>query len=236
MPTTLQAIEVDARVFLNETTADFWTSTELVQHMNDAIKDLWRATVDLGEEYYLTIDSTNVSLAADASTLTGVPAGVYKVVKIHPRDMSPSSSNLGLLFKYADYHSDVFQSALGENDVDPSQTLLYYYVEGAGGPVAAPTIRVAPQVTTAVNLTLAYVPTQADLASTGNNPIPGESDAAIMHYTVAMALAKVRPDGQPDPVHLDLYGTLKQALITSMTPRDISEPEVVDAFFGEWWQ
>lgn len=230
----LSAIEVDARVFLNETTADFWTSAELIQHMNDAIKDLWRATVDLGEEYYLTIDATNVTLSANTSTLSGVPTGVYKIVKIHPRDMASSSSNLGLLFKRADYHDDVFQSALGEDDVDPSQTVIYYYAEGAGAPVGAPTIRVAPQVTTAVNLTLAYVPTQADLAAAGTNPIPGESDAAIMHYTVAMALARVRPDSQPDPVHLDLYGTFKQSLITSMTPRDISEPEVVEAFFEGW--
>lgn len=236
MATLLSTIETRVRRdWLNETTADFWSSAELVDHMNAAIKDLWRATVDLGEEYYLTVDASAVSLAADTATLTGVPTGVYKVVKIHARDLTSSSSNNGLVFKKVDYHSDAFMSALGMADITPSNNIIYYTIEGGGAPVAAPTIRVAPQSNSAVNLTLVYVPVQADLTASGTNPIPGESDAAIEHYTAAMALGKQRPDNQPDPVHMSLYNTLKQSLITSMTPRDISEPEVVEAVFEDWW-
>src|SRR3990167_2597298 len=104
MATLLSSLETQVRSHLLETTASFWTSAELVNHMNNAIKDLWRDMVDLKQEHFFTRDNTNVSLAADTATITGVPADVHKVYLIEPRDISSDSANKGLVFKPLHYN------------------------------------------------------------------------------------------------------------------------------------
>jgi hypothetical protein len=106
---------------------------------------------------------------------------------------------------------------------------------GAGGPVVAPTVMVAPKVTAAVNLSLTYVPVLGDLTAASANPIPGESDNAIIAWMVAYARAKEREDRAPDPGWLTIYATEKQNLLVSLTPRQDQEPMVASAFFEEYW-
>lgn len=235
MATTLTSLETQARRYLLETTASFWSSAELVDIMNKAIKDLWRDIVDLKQEHFLTIDATNVTLSADTSTLSGVPAGVHKVYYIEPRDLTDTSSNKGLHFERVELNSEDFRAARGAADTDPSNTVIYYAVIGEGAPVAAPTIRVAPQASSAVNLTLGYVPVIANKVAGDDNPIPGESDNAVIAWTVAFARSKEREDRSPDPNWLVIYATEKQHLLQSLGLRDYSKPEYVDAVFKQYW-
>ena len=235
MATLLSAIETQARRHLLEETAAFWTSAELIAIINKGIKDLWRDVVDLKEEHFLTVDATNVSMAASTGTLTGVPAGVHKVYVIEPRVLTSSGSNPGLYFERREYHHPDFQNARGQSAVDPTNSVIFYAVTGAGAPVAAPTVYVAPQVTSAVNLTFAYVPVLADLSSSGDVPIPGEADSALIAWTVAFARAKERDDRSPDPNWLAIYATEKAHLLQSLGLRDYSKETVIDAFFSQYW-
>lgn len=235
MATLLSSIETQARRHLLEETAAFWSSAELVAVINKGIKDLWRDIADLKQEHFLTVDASNVTLSANASTLSGVPAGIHKVYLIEPRDLSSNGSNVGLSFERREYNHPDFQNARGTEDVDASNAVLFYAVVGAGAPVAAPTIYVAPQVRSAVNLTLAYVPVLADLAAAGDVPIPGEADNALIAWTVAFARAKEREDRSPDPNWLAIYATEKAHLLQSLGLRDYSRPEFVDAVFAQYW-
>lgn len=235
MATLLSAIETQARRHLNETTASFWSSTELIDITNRGIKDLWRDVVDLKQEHFLTVDITNVSLAADTATLTGVPTDVHKVYLIEPRDISEGSTNEGLVFKPLDYNHQVFQSSRSRDNIEPTNDVIYYSITAQGGPVNAPTIRVAPKVTSAVNLAFSYVPVLADLSAAGNVPIPGEADNALIAWVVAFARAKERDDRSPDPNWLAVYATEKQHILQSLGLRQYQENTYVDAIFESYW-
>jgi len=216
-------------------TNPFWTSDELIEIMNAGIKDLWRDIVDLKQEHYITLDTTNVSLAANTSTLTGVPSDVHKVYLIEPLDLSTNGSNHGLLFKPLEYHSNNFQLARSRDAIDPTNDTIYYAVHQQGAPVGAPTILVAPQVTSAVPLSFGYVPSLTTKTSSDALPIPGEADNAIIAWTVAFARAKERDDQSPDPNWLAIYSTEKNHLLQSLGLRQYQEPEFAEAVFSEYW-
>lgn len=235
MATLISAIETKVRLRLNETTALYWSSAELVGIISDGARDLWRDTVDLKAEHYFTRDATNVSMAANGTTLTGVPADIHKVYLIEPRDTSESSSNRGVFFKPLEYNDQLFRSARSQSAVEPSDCVIYYSVTGQGSPVAAPTIYVAPKITSAMNLTFVYVPTLGDLTAASNVPIPGEADSALVAWTVAFARAKERDDRSPDPRWLEIYGTEKQHLLQSLGLRQLQEPTYVKALFEDYW-
>ena len=235
MATLLSAIETQARRHLNETTAAFWTSAELIDIMNRGIKDLWRDIVDLKQEHFLTVDNTNVSLAADTATLTGVPSGVHKVYLIEALNNGTNGANKGLVFDPLDYNHDRFRSARASANIDPTNNIVYYAITGQGSPVSAPDIRVAPKVTSAVDISMAYVPVQADLTSAGNVPIPGEADNALIAWTVAYARAKEREDRAPDAGWLAVYATEKQHLLQSLGLRQYQENAYVDAIWESYW-
>lgn len=236
MATTIGTIETLARRHLNEATASFWSSDELVSHIIAGIKDLWRATVDLKEEHYLTIDTTNVTLSASSSTLTGVPSDVHKVYLIEPRDLTQNSTNRGLVFKPLDYNHELFQRARSRAAITPSNDIIYYAPTGAGSPVAAPTIQVAPQVNSAVNLSFIYIPTvSSSLTSVSNVPIPGEADNALVAWCVAYARAKEREDRMPDPGWITTFEAEKAKLLMSLGVRQLQEPKFVDALFEDYW-
>jgi hypothetical protein len=235
MATLLSAIETQARRHLNEQTASFWSSAEVIDIISAGIRDLWRDIVDLKAEHFLTVDNTNVSMAANTATLTGVPSDVHKVVIIEPRDVSNSSTSSGMIFKPEDYNHPNFQMARAVDDVTPANATIYYAISGAGGPVGALTIYVAPQVTSAVLLSFAYVPTLGTFTSASNNPIPGESDNALIAWAVAFARAKERENRGPDPEWLAVYATEKQHLLQSLGLRQTHEPKFVDAFFEQYW-
>ena len=213
----------------------FWSSTELIGLIDAGIRDIWRDITDLKQEHYMTIDTTNVTLSADSSTLSGVPSDIHKVYMLEARDLTDTGSNRGLVFEPLDWNHRRFQAARAQADVDPTNTTIYYAIHAQGAPVGAPTIRVAPQVTSAVNLTLGYVPTLGTLTSASDVPIPGEADNAIVAWTVAFARAKEREDLSPDPGWLAIYATEKQHLLQSLGLRQYQEPSYVNATFEEYW-
>lgn len=234
MATTIQTIVTRARrAHLQEVIPRFWTDDELLGHAINGTKDLWRRVKDTYQDYFRTIDTSLVSVAANASTLTGVPADVSTVLGLEAR----TPATRPILFVHRDYLHPDFQSARQASAIDPSSNgIVYYDVDGAGAPVGAPTIRIAPPLTAQVLLTLVYVPVLADVTLVSTNPIPGESDLALEYWIAAHAIPKQRGESQPDPGFMTAYEGECSKLLTGVTPRDESEPEVVEAMFEGYWE
>jgi len=235
MATAITALVAQVRSHLNETTAAFWTDDELTLILKNGIKDLWRAINDNFQNYFLTIDATNVSLAAGAYSLTGVPADVSIVRLIEPRSLT---SYPFVRFLHRPYDHPEFQAARAAGTFDPSQLgTIYFDVSDAGAPVAAPTIRVAPAISAAMLLTLGYVPTliYSGVGAFTDNPIPGESDQALINWGVAYARAKERADRSPAPAWVQMYSAAKQNILTSLTPRQTQDETIAEGMFEDYW-
>ncbi len=237
MATLLSAIETNVRKDLKEATATFWTSAELIQHMNDGIQNLWGAIIDLFEEHYLTIDESNVSLAADSTSLTGVPSDTFRVHLIEPRDTTSAGDAPNTLFIPKEYNGPEFSNARSLGSQDPRAGLkIYYQVHGAGYPVGTPTVTTAPKISSALTLRFVYVPGIGAKSSSDSNPIPGQADKAIHAYTMAFALAKEQEDKMPHPGWLQIFKTEKDSVLQRLTPRQTQEPLVVEDFFGSTYE
>ncbi len=235
MATTFTSLIAQSRIPLLEPVASFWADTELLAYLIDGARDLWRAVLDLHQEHFLTVDVTNVSLAANGTSLTGTPADVFRVHTIEVRDLTTSNTIQNCIFEAKDFNHADFVAARGMSAQDANGLTIYFCLIGAGGPVAAPTIRVAPKLTAALNLTLGYIPTLGTIVTGDNNPIPGESDHALIAWAVAHAKAKERPDGTPDPEWLSIYATDKKNLLAALTPRQEQDEEYAQALFEEYW-
>src|SRR5512146_2341905 len=127
MATLLSTIIADARVELKETAAKFWTDAELLAHAQKGVDDLWGAIVDLGQDHFLTVDTTNVSIAANTESLTGVPTDVFKVRIIEPKDTTSNGTAPDVIFVPRDYQSHEFRNARQLTAQDPSNGLIVYY-------------------------------------------------------------------------------------------------------------
>lgn len=238
MATQISAIESQARALLEELSPRHWTSAELTSIIGNGIRDLWRSVVDLKQEYFLVVNTTDVTMPANSDTLLGVPRNVHKVYAIEPADITDSSTATGrhLKFMPIDYNHKYFESARARQSATPDEaSTIYYAVTGAGAPASAPTIYVGPQVSSAVSLRFVYVPTLGDLNTSNYVPIPGEADNALIAWTVAYARAKEREDRAPDDNWLRIYATEKTNLLNSLGTRQYQEPQFVDAMFEEYW-
>lgn len=234
MATLLSAIETQVRVNLNAPAATdlFWTSAEIIFWINQGAKDLWKAIKDLYQKHHFTIDQTNVSIVAATNNMSGVPADVHDVAFIRARVPANYPT---LRFVKSDYGSLEFEGALAMSALDAAQAgIILYDIITAGGPVAAPVIKFAPQVSGTILLELGYVPTIGNQTSAQNNPIPGESDAALIAYATAWSRAKERPDKMPDPGWITIYGTEKDNLCVALTPRSTQDPDYVEGMFEGW--
>jgi hypothetical protein len=220
-----------ARIHLVEATAFYWTDAELIVHLNLGIKDLWRAISDNFQDYFFTVSNT-VSMAASATTLSSVPTDVAKVNSIEPVDMESYPS---MVFFPRSYNSPDMQNARARSAIDASQVgPIYYAMTGAGAPIGAPTIYVAPKISAAVTLSMCYVPTTPTIVAADSNPVPGESDDGLIAWVVAHALAREREDRKPDPDWIAKYSTEKQNILTFLTPRQNDEPDVVEGVHEPW--
>lgn len=247
MPTPLKAIVARTRtqilaplVQTGAITPDqFWADDELLAHTIAGCRDLWRGIVDLHEEHFLTVDTTNVWYRAGDDRLTGVPSNLLRVLAIQPRDTTQTSVIRQLRFLPRKYTSSEFLGALGRTPFDitlPGD--VFYAVANAGSPIAAPDIYVAPRLAATVLLRVVYVPTlPGTMDGDTMNPIPGESDHALMAWTAAYALGKSGPDGAftPDTTWLSVYSTEKQAILIISEPRQEQQPVVVQGVFDELW-
>lgn len=237
MATTYTNIIAQARLHLNESTASFWSDAELLAIAQKGTLDLWRPVVDLKQEHFITIDTTNVTLAANTATLTGVPAGVYKVYLIEPLNNTSAGPNQNVHFTPLDYNDPAFRAARAMSNIDPSNANIYYAVTGQGAPFAAPTVHIAPKITSAMSLRFVYVPVLAltDMEVGDSVPLPGEADNAVIAWTVAFARAKERENPSPDPEWLSIYATEKTNLLNSLGVRVLQEPEYAKALFEDYW-
>jgi hypothetical protein len=209
---------------------NFWTDDELVAIFNRGERDLWRAIYTKHQKHFFSLN-VSLYLAAGGSTLTDVPADCAVVLGLEPLDLTG-----GLRFEHRDYNHAVFQMARAADAIDPSMGgVIYFDFTEAGGPVGAPVVYVAPAVTARVNLRLSYVPTLVEVTIAGTNPIPGESDQALIAWTVAHALAKDDDTKGPDQTWLALYATEKGNILEAVEPRDESEDDVVEAVFEPYW-
>ena len=231
MATTIDTIVARARVHLIETSAFFWTDAELVQHAILGCQDLWRSIIDNYQDYFLTIDETNVTQDVSLTSLTGVPQDVFRVKGIEPRNMASST----LLYYPLDFSHPDFQRARSVSATDPESCTIYYDLIGTAAPVGAPTIRVAPAINRQVLLRLIYIPTLPTLTGASQNPIPGETDNAVMAWVIAYARAKEREDRAPDSEWLSVYATEKQHILQVITPRQDDENDFAEALFEPYW-
>lgn len=232
MPTTLQTLIDRARQRLIEPTPRFWSDAELLAIVSDGVKDLWKAVKSVNLNYVATLNTTSVSLGPGTDVLSGVPEDVTVILGIEP--VSPAQHR-ELFFRPLSYFDPRFQAARQMDAVDPRSRTIWYDIFGQGAPIAAPTIRVAPRVTSSVSLQLGYVPAVDVLTTASINPMPGETDNAVVAWTVAYARAKEREDRSPDPEWLAIYATDKANLVTSvLPPRQEDELQVVDGLFEDY--
>lgn len=232
--TPISGLITAARYHLNEPTARFWADAELLDHARRGCTDLWGAIIDLNEEHYIVEDATNVSLAASATTLTGVPSNTFRVFLIEPRDVSSTGASRDITFVPRSFNHPYFVAMRSANSADITGKFnIAYALMNEGYPVAAPTVRVAPTVTAALNLRFVYIPgvVPSGFTTSTTNPVPGESDNALIAWMVAYARAKEREDRSPDPAWIAIYSTEKQSLLTRMAPRQTQEPKIVDGLF-----
>jgi hypothetical protein len=212
----------------------FWADAEILTHLTDGGKDMWAAILDLYSNHYFTDDVTNVSLAANTGSLTGVPADTFRVQLIEPRDTTSAGTYPGVVFVPRKYNHPDFIAARAVGTIAPGMArVIYYDVSGAGTPVGTPTVLVAPKLSSALTLRFVYSPTLAALTASSNNPIPGESDKALVAYAVAFARAKERDDRSPDPNWIAVYATEKQSILVRLAPRQDQENEQVIGMFED---
>lgn len=235
MATTISSLITTARGLLNEPTASFWSdTTHLLPYATAGIKDLWKAVKDTLQDHFFTV-STAASVAASTSTLSNVPTDVAEIRMIEPSDLSTYPN---LVFRPKKYNDPDFQNARAMGAQDPGNVgVVFYAVTGAGAPVGAPTIYIAPLLNSAITLRIMYVPTIGTLTTSSDNPVPGESDWAVVCWMMAYALGKQNLEGtlEPDAGWLALYEKEKEKLLTAITPRQTQEPEVAEAFFEPYW-
>lgn len=214
----------------------YFNTDDLIDLAIKGFRDMWRAFVDLHMDHFATVDETNVSLAGSSSALTGVPADCFRILLIEPRDTSDASSNRNLRFQPTMFKSPNMIAARARSSIDPgSGGTILYAILNAGSPVAAPTVKTAPQVSSTVLLRFVYIATLSSaLSGTSNNPIPGESDNAIVAWIVAFALAKDREDRSPDPDWIAIYATEKKSILAACAPRQEQEARYVKGVFDDY--
>ena len=234
MATVINQLIPTVRLHLVESEARFWSDAELTALAILGIKDLWKAIADLKQNHFISINNS-VTLQPNSNQLSGIPSDVHKVIMIEPVDLTTNGPNVGLLFKPLPYQDDVFQQARGVQPIDPRNDTIFYAVHAAGGPVGSPIIQTAPQVTSTVNCSFTYVPVLGPLDGTMPNPIPGESDQAVIAYTVAYARAKERETRDPDPSWISIYGSEKAMLTEALGVREYQELPTVRAIWMEYW-
>jgi hypothetical protein len=232
----------------------FWTEDELHQYLVNGAKDLWKAIVDLHQGHFARfVDSTNYAsfgfsgqptypagASATMTTFTNIPPDCFRIMNIEPEQLG-NNGTIVRYFKPKQMSSQDFQAARAMTIQDSGSYLtIYYDILNAGSPVSAPILVGAPSVGSAIPLRMMYVYTLATLNDTDNNPIPGESDNALIAWCVAYAKSKEQDTANrtPDPGWLAIYNTEKQGLLVALTPRQEQEEEVVEGMFeydfGGW--
>jgi hypothetical protein len=166
--TLASAIITQVRANINESAAEFWTDDEIIQWINDGIKDIVRKT-----HCYQTTESINLIANQIEYTVT---TSAYLIVKaVHYIDSDSKSHALELSSP----------NLVGrEEDVEEPE----YYYDWAGKVGVFPALPAIDGET--ITLYLVTLPT--DITSSDNIPTPHPYDTAIVYYVTARAFAKDR--------------------------------------------
>lgn len=216
----------------------FWSEDELFDIAKRGTTDLWGAIIDLHQEHYFKINETDVSLTSGGTQLSGVPTDCFRVYLIEP--LNPTTQFCAFVprpFNHIEFMNARATSAITSQT--PSGINIFYDVTNVGSPLGAPDILTAPKVNAAVPVRFVYVPTlgvQAYQLKTAMNPIPGESDNALIAWIVAYALGKETPGRTPNAGWLSIYNTEKQGLLTRIKPRQEQEAQYADGVFDQSWR
>lgn len=231
MATEVKDIIRQVRTRLGGKTTGTWPDADLRDYFRHGCLDLWGAILDVHGGHY--IEEKRVVLKANESTIGDVPENCFRVQFIEPWNTTSSGDWPDLKFTPKRYNSEDFRAArsLDATDVGSAEEILYD-VTGVGAPIQAPLIRIAPQITTDLTLRLAFNPT---VVIADYNPIPGESDNALIAWVTAWARSRERQDRMPDPGQLAIYATEKQSILTRMDPRQEQEPPEVVGLFDHLW-
>lgn len=218
----------------------FWSDDELFQDAKRGTTDLWGAIIDLHEEHYLKIvEDGSVSLASGDTALSGVPADTFRVYLIEPLDASTNRVEFTPRpYNHIEFRNARMQST-SQSFMPTSGVNIFYDVTGVGSPQGAPVIKTAPKLSSAVTLRFCYIPTtgvESMQLTNAVNPIPGESDNALIAWIAAYARGKERDDRMPDPAWLAIYNTEKQNLLVRLKPRQEQEPLYADGLFDDYWR
>lgn len=239
--TPIKDIITSVRDHLLEQQPRFWTNDELVRYATNGAKDLWGHLIDLGKEHFFVDDVLNVSMQPNSDVLTGIPANLFRIIIVEPRDLSATNPARSIKFIPKPYNSDDFIAARSRmlqatvaDETSSSLITIFYDMVTEGPPVSTTVVKVGPQITDALTLRMVYVPSIAPLTPDSLNPIPGESDNALIAYIVAFARAKEREDRSPDPNWLAIYQTERDHILVRLTPRQVQEPEVVEDMFSQY--
>lgn len=237
--TSIASLIAQARIHLVEPAAAFWTDAELMGHMQNGAKDLWKKIVGQYKEHFVTINDTTMVLPKYAPGIVGVPTDMFRPIVIEPRILGQNNPNQGLIFKPRKRTDPDFIQANAADPQTPQSTVIFYDVINPGAPVGPPGILTAPQVTDDVLLRGTYNNTLPPLSLTGNNPIPGESDNALIAWTVAYARSKEgsTPETRvPDANWMTVYATEKTNTVAELSvSRSEQDQEVVEAVFQDMW-
>lgn len=233
--TKASVILTQVRDQLKEKDPSFWSDEELIAIMHLGAIDLWGAILDLHQDHYFTVkDDGTVYFDSNSTTLTGVPTDCFRVQLIEPLDTTVDGVGHTVLFiprKYKDNEFVIARTLTAQDPSGVSGRQIYYQVTNPGPPGVAPTVYMAPKITTRLPVRLVYNPTVVITDGETTNPIPGGSDNALKAWTIAYAKAKDSDTQTPDAGWLGVYATEKQALLTRLTPRQEQEPEVVEDLF-----
>lgn len=235
MATQMADILTQVRVRLRELSPRAWTDEDLLDIANKGVKDLWRAICDTHQNHFFTINDTDVSYQAGDDELSGIPDDCYRIVAIRPKVLGENSSNKSLIFKPANGVNDPrFVQAEARAAVSPEDNIIYYVVVNEGAPVGTPRVLCAPPVSATVNIHLKYNQVLQRVDEDDVNPIPGESDNALIAWTIAYARADELDERAPDANWLAIYATEKVNLIKQIGPRQVQEPQVVEGMFEDY--
>lgn len=235
MPSTFAEVQALVREQLVEPEPIFWSSEELHGILTRGAKDLWRSVVDLKQEHYLRVNTTDVFIPSGGTQLMGVPSDVHKIYLIEPRNVDRQAGGSSTIFTPLDYNHDDFRGARAYPRMSPPYSEIFYAIHGQGSPVSPPTIEIAPSITTTFELKFCYVPTLDPMQLESTVPIPGEADNALVAWGMAYARAKEREDRTPDPGWLAIYNTEKKNLLQSLGLRQYQEVQTVDGVFDALW-
>jgi hypothetical protein len=240
MASKMSDLIVQVRDFIVEPSANYWTDAELLRYMTQGAKNMWGAILNTyGDQYLVVSRDGSVFYDVNSDRLSGVPKDCFRVHQIEPVDTTSGGQNQNIIFVPKKFNHPDFTAARSIEGVDPSTVgQIYYDISGVGAPNESPmTILCAPRVTTKMPLLFAYNRTLGPLSLDSINPIAGESDMALIAWTVAFALGKEQASGQriPDAGWLTVYSTEKSSVLSAMMPRQDQEPEVVDGLFDGLW-